>query len=50
MKKDPNIDEYRRADRLGLMATIITIVLGLAVLAAAAWCIADLSAITRSNY
>lgn len=50
MRKDPNIDEYRRADRLGLAATIITIVLGLAVLAAAAWCIADLSAITRCNY
>lgn len=50
MKKDPNIDEYRRADRLGLMATIITIVLGLVVLAAAAWCIVDLSAIARGNY
>lgn len=36
------MEEYKRADRLGLMATIITIVLGLAVLVAAAWCIADL--------
>lgn len=49
-RKDPNVEEYKRADRLGLMATIITIVLGLAVLAAAAWCIADLSTIARSNY
>ena len=49
-RKDPNVDEYKRADRLGLMATIITIVLGLAVLVAAAWCIADLSAIASSNY
>lgn len=49
-RKDPNVEEYKRADRLGLMATIITIVLGLAVLAAAAWCIADLFAIARGNY
>lgn len=49
-RKDPNVEEYKRADRLGLMATIITIVLGLAVLVAAVWCIADLSAIARSNF
>ena len=36
------MEEYKRADRLGLLATIITIVLGLAVLVAAAWCIVDL--------
>lgn len=44
------MEEYKRADRLGLMATIITIVLGLAVLAAAAWCIADLSSIATGKY
>lgn len=49
-RKDPNVEEYKRSDRLGLMATIITIALGLAVLVAAVWCIADLFAITRSNY
>lgn len=49
-RKDPNVEEYKRADRLGLMATIITIVLGLAVLAAAAvCCIADLATI-YNNY
>lgn len=41
-RKDPNVEEYKRADRLGLLATIITIVLGLAVIVAAAWCIVDL--------
>lgn len=44
------MEEYKRADRLGLMATIITIVLGLAVLVAAAWCIADLSSIATGKY
>lgn len=44
------MEEYQRADRLGLLATIITIVLGLAVLIAAVWCIADLSSIATSNY
>lgn len=44
------MEEYKRADRLGLLATIITIVLGLAVLVTAAWCIADLSSIATGNY
>lgn len=49
-RKDPNVEEHKRADRLGLLATLITIVLGLAVLIAAVWCIADLSSIATSNY
>lgn len=49
MRKDPNIDEYRRADRLGLAATIITVVLALAVVVAAVCCIADLATI-YNNY
>ena len=49
MRKDPNIDEYRRADRLGLAATIITVVLALAVVVAAVWCISDL-ATNYNNY
>lgn len=44
------MEEYQRADRLGLLATIITIVLGLAVLVAAVWCIADLSSIATGKY
>ena len=38
-------NEYERADRRGVAAIVVTVVLVVAVLLAAGWCVADLATI-----
>lgn len=48
-RKDPNVDEYKKADKLRVMDTVISVVLAVAVVVTAVWCILDL-ATNYNNY
>lgn len=48
-RKAPNVDEYKKADKLRVMDTVIAVVLAVAVVVTAVWCISDL-ATNYNNY